>query len=165
MPVCFGRRAARIARCHTSRPRCLKLLISPLCLSLPSARRTLACSAAEAEPGARSKTNSAAISAVRTFRVSISNSRSAFSTRPGGPALGSAHHHINAPAAAPRAYKPRVPIRDARLGGQMAPISAGVGLDLLVAIEAPDYQTHMGRREQSPERFNRVKEQIPWGDV
>jgi hypothetical protein len=68
-------------------------------------------------------------------------------------ALGSAHHHINPPAPAPRANKPGVPIR----GGHLRAIALGhrgrVGLDLVAAIEAPDDQPHMRRSGVAKRQF------------
>jgi hypothetical protein len=60
-------------------------------------------------------------------------------------AFGCAHHHIDAPGPAPRAYKPRMPNGD----GHLSTVALGhlrrVGLDLIPVIETPDDQAHLSR--------------------
>jgi hypothetical protein len=62
------------------------------------------------------------------------------------PALGPRNDHSDAPAAAFGVDQPRMPIRDARLGTVARGHLDRIGLDLMMAIEAPNDQPDVRRR-------------------
>jgi len=58
------------------------------------------------------------------------------------PALGSSNHHIDFTAATAGTDEPVAPIEHRRLGAISSGHFAGVGLDLMLALLAPDDEAH-----------------------
>jgi hypothetical protein len=60
----------------------------------------------------------------------------------GSSALGSDRDHVDPPAAARAAHKPRVPFRERQLGAVAFGHLGWIGLSLVAAIETPNDEAH-----------------------
>ena len=66
-----------------------------------------------------------------------------------------AHHHVDVPAAAPRAHPPCAPFGDRRLGTIPAGLLGRVGLTAVITCFAPDEETELSGSRAS-ERHRRT---------
>jgi hypothetical protein len=69
--------------------------------------------------------------------------------RPLGAPFGSRNDHVDRPAAAAGTDEPVAPIKHRRFGAVAFGELTGVGLDLMLAITAPDDEPDAGRRQRS----------------